>query len=152
MSHEQNIQQPELSPGASPGVSPSAVTPVEVDTVAKSWERAIAALPLPTKMEREPGGDVTLVLNADDPAVAHLGRAAGGPVLYYGIEDASAGGDAEEHASDFRTCLDCAAELRYSVTFYGHIGHWRCQSCGNTRPKPDVRLDRVTLGDDGAAI
>ncbi len=132
----------------------------EVDTVAKSWERAIASLPLSTKMESRgpgqasggPGGEVTLVLNADDPAVAHLGRVAGASVLYYGVEDASAGGAEGEHASDFRTCLDCASELVYSVTFYGHIGHWRCPSCGNARPKPDVRLDRVTLGDDTAAL
>jgi len=124
----------------------------EVDTVAKSWERAIASLPLSTTTERGPGGEVTLVLNADDPAVAHLGRAAGGRVLYYGVEDASAGGAEGEHASDFRTCLDCASELVYGVAFYGHIGHWRCPSCGNARPKPDVRLDRVTLGDDSTTL
>src|SRR5581483_9725056 len=35
----------------------------EVDTVAKAWERAIAAM----------SPDTTLILNADDPAVAHLG-------------------------------------------------------------------------------
>jgi UDP-N-acetylmuramyl tripeptide synthase len=124
----------------------------EVDTVAKSWEQAIASLPLSTTMENGPGGEVSLVLNADDPAVAHLGRAAGGRVLYYGVEDASAGGAEGEHASDFRTCLDCASELVYSVTFYGHLGHWCCPSCGNARPKPDVRLNRVTLGDDSAAL
>jgi len=134
----------------------------EVDTVAKSWERAIAANAVGATAVRDPGahvhaplrddGETVLVLNADDPAVAHLGRAAGGRVLYYGVEDASAGGAEGEHASDFRTCLDCASELAYGVTFYGHIGHWRCPSCGNARPKPDVRLDRVTLGDDSAAL
>jgi UDP-N-acetylmuramyl tripeptide synthase len=74
------------------------------------------------------------------------------PVLYYGIEDATAGGDAIEHASDFRTCLQCASELTYDVTFYGHIGHWRCASCGNARPKPDIRIDRVTLGDAASVL
>jgi len=118
----------------------------EVDTVAKSWERALSANTIHD--DRRP----TVVLNADDPAVAHLGRGYGGPVLYYGVEDASAGGEAVEHASDFRTCLECGADLSYTVTFYGHVGHWRCPSCGNTRPAPDVGLTRVELRDDAAGM
>jgi len=114
----------------------------EVDTVAKAWERALAAAPAGT----------TLVLNADDPAVAHLGRAAPGRVVYYGVDDASAGGDAEQHASDFRTCLDCGAELAYTVTYYGHLGYWRCTGCANARPQPDIRITRVAAGDDATSI
>lgn len=114
----------------------------EVDTVAKAWERALAAASPQT----------TLVLNADDPAVAHLGRSAPGRVLYYGIDDASAGGEAEQHASDFRTCLECSGELAYTATFYGHVGHWRCPSCGNARLAPDVRVERVTASDEATRI
>ena len=114
----------------------------EVDTVAKSWERALAAA----------AAETTLVLNADDPAVAHLGRSAPGRVLYYGVDDAAAGIDSDEHASDFRTCLDCGAELAYDVTFYGHIGHWRCSSCPNRRPAPHVRVTRVALGQDATSL
>ena len=108
----------------------------EVDTVAQAWERALAGVQAET----------TLVLNADDPAVAHLGDAraradgAGPRVLYYGVDDVAAAGSADQHASDFRTCLRCGAELRYEATFYGHIGHWRCDRCGNRRPAPDVRI------------
>jgi UDP-N-acetylmuramyl tripeptide synthase len=114
----------------------------EVDTVAKAWERALAAAPAGT----------TLVLNADDPAVAHLGGSAPGRVLYYGVDDASAGGESEQHASDFRTCLDCGAELAYTVTYYGHLGHWRCTGCANARPQPDIRITRVVAGDDATSI
>ncbi|MEX2246577.1 MAG: MurT ligase domain-containing protein [Dehalococcoidia bacterium] len=114
----------------------------EVDTVAKSWERALAAADPAT----------AIVLNADDPAVDHLAASAPGRVLTYGVEDASAGGEVVEHASDFRTCLRCGAELAYSVTFYGHVGHWRCPSCGNARPKPGVALERVVLGDETTAL
>jgi UDP-N-acetylmuramyl tripeptide synthase len=92
------------------------------------------------------------VLNADDPAVAHLGRGYSGPVVYYGVEDASAGADVVEHASDFRICLECGGELAYAVTFYGHVGHWQCPSCGNARPKVDVRVTRVVLGEDATAL
>lgn len=114
----------------------------EVDAVSRSWERALAAA----------SPNTTLVLNADDPAVAHLGRSAPGRALYYGVEDASAGAEAEQHASDFRTCLECGAELVYDVTFYGHVGHWRCGSCANRRPTPDVRVTRVAPSDDETSL
>ena len=77
----------------------------EVDTVAPlvgARARTIAsALRRAARIARAP----TLVLNADDPAVAHLGRDARQRVLYYGVDDTSAGGEAVDHASDFRTCL-----------------------------------------------
>ncbi len=116
----------------------------EVDTVAKSWERALAA----TATDTAP----TLVLNADDPAVAHLGRGREAQALYYGVDDASAGGSSDEHASDFRTCLECGGDLAYDVTYYGHIGHWRCTKCDNARPQPSIRVTRVVLGDDVTSL
>ncbi len=114
----------------------------EVDTVARAWERALADAPPRT----------TLVLNADDPAVAHLGRAAPGRVLYYGVDDAAAAGNGDEHASDFRTCLDCGRELTYTLTYYGHLGHWRCPNCGNQRPQPHIGMTSVKLGQDSTAL
>ncbi len=114
----------------------------EVDTVAKAWERALAAASPST----------ILVLNADDPAVAHLGGSAPGRVVYYGVDDASAGGPSEQHASDFRTCLQCGDELAYDVTFYGHIGHWRCTHCANKRPTPQMSMTRVALNGEATSM
>jgi len=110
----------------------------EVDTVAQVWRAAVAELPEST----------TLVLNADDPAVASLAGDARGPVLTYGIEDTSVASDAElglDHAADYRFCLACGSELEYSAAFYGHIGHWRCPSCGRARPAPDLSASQVEL-------
>lgn len=122
----------------------------EVDTVVRSWQDALAIQQGSNgRAERQLP---TVVLNADDPAVAHLGRAYGGTALYYGVEDTSMSVDAIDHASDFRTCLDCGADLAYSATFYGHIGHWRCASCGNARPTPDIQIRRVVLGDDLSSL
>ena len=114
----------------------------EVDTVARAWERAL----------EKASPDTTLVLNADDPAVAHLGRGAATRVVYYGVDDISAGREGDEHASDFRTCLECGAELAYGVTFYGHIGHWRCTNCDNARPTPQIAVTRVALAEDATSL
>ncbi|OGO51105.1 MAG: hypothetical protein A2148_07045, partial [Chloroflexi bacterium RBG_16_68_14] len=107
----------------------------EVDAVAGLWRRTLAELPPTT----------TMVLNADDPAVASLAASATGPVLTYGIEDTSVAGERLEHASDYRFCLSCGEELAYQAAFYGHVGHWRCPGCGQARPRPDVAATCVEL-------
>jgi UDP-N-acetylmuramyl tripeptide synthase len=103
----------------------------EVDTVAALWRAALAGLP----------ATATVVLSADDPAVASLAETTQARVLTYGIDDARAAGSASggEHASDYRFCLSCGAELDYQALFYGHLGHWRCPDCGSARPAPGVR-------------
>jgi UDP-N-acetylmuramyl tripeptide synthase len=121
----------------------------EVDVVARAWERALREGKGQTESSRQ---TTTLVLNADDPAVAHLGRNYDGPIVFYGIEDTAAAVERQEHASDFRTCLECGAELAYSATFYGHIGRWRCPSCGNARPNADVRAVELQPEDERTLI
>ncbi len=113
----------------------------EADAVVSIWQRAISDL-LP---------DATLVVNADDPAVASLIEAAERPVLTYGIDDVSQAIDEPEHASDYKLCLTCDEELDYDATFYGHIGHWCCPGCGRTRPAPDVRALSIDANRDGSA-
>jgi UDP-N-acetylmuramyl tripeptide synthase len=59
----------------------------------------------------------------------------------------------EPHAADARLCTRCGARLRYSVTFYGHLGHYRCPSCGLERPTAQVEAESVTLeGTEGARL
>ncbi len=107
----------------------------EVDTVAALWRSSIATLTRET----------TLVLNADDPAVASLARNAPCPVIMFGIDDTRAATEQLEHASDYRFCLSCGEELSYTAAFFGHVGHWRCPSCGNARRPPDVSAACVEL-------
>jgi UDP-N-acetylmuramyl tripeptide synthase len=105
----------------------------EVETVAAIWREAVASFP----------EDVTLVLNADDPSVAALAEIARGPVVLFGLDDVAQAAGEIEHAADARWCTKCGAELQYDVVFYGHLGHWRCRSCGNARPTPDVRVTGI---------
>src|SRR6185436_1987054 len=49
----------------------------EVDTIAAKWRAALERLP----------ASATVLLNADDPAVAALGEGLSAQVCYYGLED-----------------------------------------------------------------
>lgn len=113
----------------------------EVDSVISYWKRAIKNLPETS----------TLVLNADDPAIASLGEAFTGHVVYYGIDDLAldihAQPDAEERLQiiDTRTCPRCGGDYVYIARFYSHMGHYHCQNCGAKRPQPDVRATHVQI-------
>lgn len=113
----------------------------EVDSVAARWQTAIQTLATGTM----------LVLNADDPATAQLGREYEGPVLYYGIDSSSidlasqqaSPPQAQHQAIDTRTCPKCGSEYSYDRRFYSHIGHYICTNCGLSRPQPDIQAIQV---------
>jgi len=111
----------------------------EVDSVAARWRQAVETLPQST----------TLVLNADDPTIAHLGASFGGQVLYFGIDDLALDLSTQENSTgrhqviDTRTCPRCGSDYTYTVRLYSHMGHYICTNCGLARPQPDVRAVNV---------
>ncbi len=113
----------------------------EVDSVVTHWQQAISILPTST----------TLVLNADDPAIANLGKGFAGRVLYYGINDHSLNLLTQQNVSaqhqviDTRTCPNCGSDYIYDIRFYSHMGHYHCTHCGLQRPQPDVYATQVHL-------
>jgi UDP-N-acetylmuramyl tripeptide synthase len=107
----------------------------EVDTVAATWRAALVKLP----------ADATLVLNADDPAVADLGHDLAARVVYYGLDDARHATGAGAHIADSQFCRRCGARYTFSLAFYAHMGHYHCPACGHTRPRPDIHLARLDL-------
>ncbi len=115
----------------------------EVDTVALRWQQAVRTLPESTM----------LVLNADDPAIAYLGKSYPGKAIYFGIDDPSLNlsaqpGSADRHqVIDTRTCPYCGSDLTYTMRFYSHLGHYFCSHCGNARPPADVRAISATAFD-----
>jgi UDP-N-acetylmuramyl tripeptide synthase len=111
----------------------------EVETVATLWRRAVSSFP----------PDVTVVLNGDDPSVASIAPHARGPVVVFGLQDASLAAGVQDHAADARWCTACGAELEYDAVFYAHLGHWRCPACGNARPAPDIVCSEATPAGDG---
>ena len=115
----------------------------EVHFVAELWAKAIRHL----------SPDTTLVLNADDPLVATLGRDRQDGAIYFGVGDASVGSDEVPHASDARICPACGTAFAYEVCYYGHLGRYACPGCGLARPQPSVEATRIVLhGDRGTEV
>ncbi len=105
----------------------------ELEAVSERWQDMLATLtPLPR-----------LVLAADDPAIAALGR--GHDVLWFGITDPAVSQGALPHAADSTRCRSCGAPLEYDAVWIGHLGAWRCPSCGDARPEPDVAVVDAAL-------
>jgi UDP-N-acetylmuramyl tripeptide synthase len=100
----------------------------EVPYIAAIWRQALETLP----------ARAALVLNADDPLVAGLGKAHQGPVFYYGVDLPEAAAAEVSHAADARLCPACSGLLAYSVSYYGHVGHFHCPRCGFARPRPEI--------------
>jgi UDP-N-acetylmuramyl tripeptide synthase len=105
----------------------------ELETIAERWASLIATLPS------------KLVLNADDPLIADLGRDHA-DTLYFGIEDPSAASAAGlAHASDSKRCRRCGAAYVYAHTYIAHLGVYACPGCGARRPAPLVSAHEISL-------
>jgi UDP-N-acetylmuramyl tripeptide synthase len=58
-----------------------------------------------------------------------------------------------QHASDSKHCRRCGAAYVYDVVYLGHLGVYRCPSCGRERPAPSVAAEHIVLsGTRGASF
>jgi UDP-N-acetylmuramyl tripeptide synthase len=102
----------------------------ELETIADRWAADLRAQ--------------QLVLNADDPLIADLGRERAGS-LYFGVEDDSLALPGMAHAADAKHCRRCGAPYVFDAIYLGHLGHYHCASCGQRRPEPSVSAGDVVL-------
>jgi lipid II isoglutaminyl synthase (glutamine-hydrolysing) len=110
----------------------------ELDTIADRWLEVCART------------SADLVLNADDPTVADLGRARGGDdpaegIVFFGVEDDAIALSEMQHAADAKHCRRCGAPYRYEAIYLGHLGRYVCDNCGAHRPSPSVAATDVEL-------
>jgi lipid II isoglutaminyl synthase (glutamine-hydrolysing) len=106
----------------------------ELETIADRWAAVASSLP----------DGAQLVLNADDPLIADLGRQHAG-VTYFGVEDDSVALPEMQHASDSKHCRRCGAAYSYQTIYLGHLGSYSCPSCGQQRPAPAIAAERIAL-------
>lgn len=97
----------------------------ELDSIAKKWSLSFKKLPKSTK----------LILNADDPLIAYLGRELQATVGYFGVEHTTDGRKTLQHAADSIYCPRCHEKLTYSMITFSHLGTWHCTQCGLKRPQ-----------------
>jgi UDP-N-acetylmuramyl tripeptide synthase len=110
----------------------------ELETIAERWAAVVKQLPASSQ----------LVLNADDPLVADLGRdgvGQPGQVTYFGVEDLSVALPEMQHASDSKHCRRCGAAYAYDSIYLGHLGIYHCPNCGQRRPDPVLAAEAIEL-------
>jgi UDP-N-acetylmuramyl tripeptide synthase len=104
----------------------------ELETITERWEEALCHQ------------DARLVLNCDDPSIADLGRDRA-DVVYFGVDDDSLALEGMAHAADAKHCRRCGTPYVFDAIYLGHLGHYRCPSCGRSRPEPTVTASDVHL-------
>ena len=106
----------------------------ELEHVAEGWRSAVRALP----------GDAALAVNGDDPQVGELARDRP-DALVFGVDDPSAARTSLQHAADSKYCVCCGAPYDYAAAYVGHLGDYRCPSCGHNRPALSVVARAIEL-------
>src|SRR6476620_5635236 len=106
----------------------------ELEHVAEGWRSAVRGLP----------GDAALAINGDDPQVGELARERP-DALVFGVDDPSAARTSLQHAADSKYCVRCGAPYQYAAAYVGHLGDYRCPSCGHSRPPLSVVAREIEL-------
>ena len=78
-----------------------------------------------------------LILNRDDPVLAHIGESYAGRVVGFGLDVSESGAEPDEWA-DSTLCPECLGPLQYSGVAYSHLGRFRCPDCGFAHRPPEV--------------
>lgn len=91
----------------------------------------------------EMAGDITLVLNADDPLCAQFGARHKVKTIYYGISEKVL--PQTNDTKEGRFCPICGAQQWYDYYHYSQLGDYQCTKCSFKRPTPDVEVKNVKL-------
>ena len=105
----------------------------ELETIGDRWLEAVRGLDAQT----------SLVLNADDPLIADLGRDR--RATFFGVDDDTLAVPKMQHAADSKHCRRCGHPYAYDAIYLGHLGHYHCPNCGQRRPVPELRATEVEL-------
>ena len=92
--------------------------------------------------------DAVLILNADDSLCASLGRNAPNKVIYFGMGEGIYPESGASINSDAAFCIQCKSRYEYSSVTFGHLGHFRCPSCGYERPHTHVECSGILSYDN----
>ena len=106
----------------------------ELEHVADGWRAMVAEL----------DASATLVVNGDDPQVGDLGRDRP-TTIAFGLDDPRHARPSLQHAADSRYCVRCGQPYEFAAAYVGHLGDYRCPSCGHARPELQVSARSIEL-------
>lgn len=101
----------------------------EIDSIIQRWEKVFL------KLE-----NTHLLLNADDPAVANLGKKTRLPRSYFGLGLPKSLSSSHHHVLDSLFC-QCGSKLKFVKRYFSHLGVWFCPSCGSRAPSLDQKAE-----------
>jgi UDP-N-acetylmuramyl tripeptide synthase len=110
----------------------------ELELVAERWR----------EMARDLPAGAMLVVNGDDPQLGDLATqhaARSGTTSVFGLDDPRHASPELQHAADSKWCVRCGTPYEYAAAYIGHLGDYRCPSCGHARPPLDVCARQVEL-------
>lgn len=97
-----------------------------------------------------------LILNADDPNVARLGKVnkKNKNIMYYHVDRYKYATDKMVDAGEGKFCPFCNTKLNYEYYQYAHVGRFKCPNCyfGNNQINvslTDINLENKTFKIDG---
>lgn len=97
--------------------------------------------------------NATLVLNADDPLCASIGRDLPNNAIYYGMDNSNGNiVDSSHSENEAGYCLYCHSKMDYAYNTYGHLGSYACNQCGYSRPTPQVEMTEYSLTMESATF
>lgn len=103
----------------------------EVDLIADRWLGSLGVLV-------GLGKETMVIINADDPQLAWIGKNLNSGVKYFGLDDKKLFLSEMQHATDSIYCPKCGTRLTYEGIYFSHLGKWGCGKCGLGRPKTDL--------------
>lgn len=80
----------------------------------------------------------TLILNSDDSMSASLHKETGRKTIFYGIDKDACKNIEITTSVDALFCIYCKSKYEYLYHVYGHLGGFKCPSCGYERMIPQV--------------
>jgi lipid II isoglutaminyl synthase (glutamine-hydrolysing) len=101
----------------------------EVDTIADKWLITIKIHAFKS----------TLIVNADDPHLALIGKKLPNKIFYFGLEDENLYLKSMQHATDTIYCPNCGQRLTFGGVYYSHLGKWACGHCGLIHPEVQLK-------------
>jgi UDP-N-acetylmuramyl tripeptide synthase len=106
----------------------------ELELVAQRWREMARALP----------EESALVANGDDPQLGEIASERPGSVVF-GLDDPRHASPELQHAADSKWCVRCGTPYEYAAAYIGHLGDYRCPSCGHARPPLEIAAREIEL-------